>query len=68
MNSPLTPLHFFKTKIKFSFRINEVFTIKDEDKKFSSHNTAHAVQKFCAIIFQGVQNFLTQIALTKWQV
>jgi len=66
-----TPNPFFifsKQKNQIFFSNRKYLVQLKRDNKFTSHNTAHAVQKFCAIIFQGVQNFLSQIALTKWQV
>ncbi|MCK9580540.1 MAG: hypothetical protein M0Q92_08830 [Methanoregula sp.] len=63
------PLPFFKNK-KSNFLSNKtkLNPIKIEIKKFTSHNTAHAVQKFFPVKQQGMKNFLTQIALTIWQV
>ena len=44
------PQAFLSPKIKFVWNII-VYVIKDEDKKFTSHNTVYEVQEICVLEF-----------------
>jgi hypothetical protein len=58
----------FNLKNQIFFAKNKVYTIKVEDEKIHQTTRHMRLRNFAQLDFKGLQNFLTQIALTKWQV